>query len=1284
MGRARAGLAFCFGLFGIGAQALLFRETFATFRGHDVIIELFLASWFLWIGVGAFLFRKSGRAALLEKARELLLIACLGAFCLQYAVILLLRDPARVESFGALTLPSMVGVSFLVTAPLCLLMGLLPGIFSHPGQTPTGYVYGLEAAGGFVGGLGVTVLLYHGMDTPGVFLILATLACASAACSAFAHSQEKPCWIKRVIATLALAAVLAGLGLRVDARVAQFIGQETWRRAVPDGLLQGRFRTAKSEYLYGTNNGRWTVVHQGRVYETVTDSSRAGRLAAMALSQNFTAQNVLVIGDGLAVCRSFLKSPDIRTLDWAAIDPDYALTLFDHLPESLQISDARFHCLAGDIRTALTGKAKTYDIVIVNLPEPVNASFHRFTSTEFFEQVKESLGSLGLLVLGVVNDECITSEAPAYQAAWIKSTLNAVFHRTIVVPQEDRTFVLAADTSYLQISPVTLETRFSLLVNAGEIFLPESLASVYHPDRMLAALEACDKVDLPEPSLVNADARPSGYLARLQQLVRPWKLSLAGPAGLVTRGGLTIVFVPIVLLVLVRIAYVIRTAPRAYGRGEPSHDRALESNVRLTTALAALVSVGTFMILIHAFQIHYGSLASNVGLLSALFMLGAASGAFGTQWTMSSQVKGGPPRLFSILCAMAVLFGLHAGGLIGAGFWIEHPWSRSVFVLWLWLWAAGVFCGGVLTLGASALTACRHNEESTPGQIEDTAAFGAAIGAALTSLLLVPIVGFSSAFHVIAAVVLACTVCVVAIHYRTMHPGPSVLPHRILTPIGYSLFALALCIIVGSHILAHKERTQAKSLDAVAIENWAQERKVSAKKVTLGKTAKEVTYHEIREDSDLAGYVFRSEDFAGTVYGFGGPMSIITFADPNGKLIDFRITRSRETPRYIQRIDNWMNSLKGAVVFGPEPAAGADVISGATLSCDAILKLLRDSGPRFAATVLAQGDMAHATGENWIRRINWPLACWLMSVPLAVAAIYHGRMWSRIVVLAYTAGVGGFWLNRQFSTDQVFRLLKGDELLASSVGGLCLLLGVPLLILLFGNLYCGYLCPFGALQELLGLLVPKRFKPKLSLTAIGAGRFVKYALLFVLVVAFFVGGNKRFLDADPLTAFFNRQFWSDGLLTNPALIAAVLVLAGALLVTRLWCRYLCPAGAFLSLLNLGGWLRHALPAKKFGRCEFGLGGRDHLDCIYCDRCRYDSPLVPTRNDVTTRNAPNVTSWLFLAVVVCIAIFVLTPVFQEAPPSASSETTNFEPAQATLPGSPAAEIGPMQRRRQGGR
>jgi len=377
-------------------------------------------------------------------------------------------------------------------------------------------------------------------------------------------------------------------------------------------------------------------------------------------------------------------------------------------------------------------------------------------------------------------------------------------------------------------------------------------------------------------------------------------------------------------------------------------------------------------------------------------------------------------------------------------------------------------------------------------------------------------------------------------------------------------------------------------------------------------------------------------------------MAAIIFTEPNGTLLDYTLTRSRETPRYLQWIRPWMASLKGQILFGDAPLAGIQAVSGATMSSRAILRLLRESGQTFAAAVLHQGRSAESAATPWFRRVDPCVVYWGIGLVLALGAILHGRLWSRIMVLVYTAAAGGIWLNYQYSTDHVTRLLGGDGLFAASWSGLCLLLGVPLVIILLGNLFCGYLCPFGALQELFSFMVPRRWKLSLSYTTVTHMRFIKYVVLFVLVIAFFLSRNKEFLETDPLTSVFNRQFWSEGLLNSSALIIAVIALIAGLFVTRFWCRFLCPTGAFLSLLNLTGWVKRLLPAKKFGRCEFGLGGRDHLDCIYCDRCRYDNPHVPRRRDVIAASRPGILSRVALIVVLALAATIVTPALQRIP------------------------------------
>jgi len=222
---------------------------------------------------------------------------------------------------------------------------------------------------------------------------------------------------------------------------------------------------------------------------------------------------------------------------------------------------------------------------------------------------------------------------------------------------------------------------------------------------------------------------------------------------------------------------------------------------------------------------------------------------------------------------------------------------------------------------------------------------------------------------------------------------------------------------------------------------------------------------------------------------------------------------------------------------------------------------------------------------------------------LALIVSHRGGSRSRLVVLVLTFVAGGIVLNAQYSSEQIATLLSFDAPGFRLSGVFLLVVGVPVVVLLFGNLYCGYICPFGAAQELLGYVVPRRFRPNPDRREMRAARFVKYVVLAVLIVVFFVSLDRRTLAGDPLTSAFSLR---SGLSSWPVWMwgVAAMALAGSLLYGRFWCRYLCPVGAFLSLLNHARPLRRLVPAKWFGKCEFGLTASDHLDCLYCDRCRH--------------------------------------------------------------------------------
>ena len=185
-------------------------------------------------------------------------------------------------------------------------------------------------------------------------------------------------------------------------------------------------------------------------------------------------------------------------------------------------------------------------------------------------------------------------------------------------------------------------------------------------------------------------------------------------------------------------------------------------------------------------------------------------------------------------------------------------------------------------------------------------------------------------------------------------------------------------------------------------------------------------------------------------------------------------------------------------------------------------------------------------------------------------------------------------------------------------GGFLLLLGV-----LWGRLACGFLCPFGLLQDLLSKVpVTKRqlFPPL---------RYVKYLLLAVFVLLLPVlllmlngVGAPAFCEyicpagtleaAVPLllTHAEYRQAVSGLFVLKAVILAAVVI--GCLFISRFFCKMLCPLGAFYGLLNSVSICRLHLDEKSCvacGRChkvcpmDINPAAQPHSpECIMCGQC----------------------------------------------------------------------------------
>lgn len=198
------------------------------------------------------------------------------------------------------------------------------------------------------------------------------------------------------------------------------------------------------------------------------------------------------------------------------------------------------------------------------------------------------------------------------------------------------------------------------------------------------------------------------------------------------------------------------------------------------------------------------------------------------------------------------------------------------------------------------------------------------------------------------------------------------------------------------------------------------------------------------------------------------------------------------------------------------------------------------------------------------------------------------------------------------------------SLSAQNYGMLRYVLGIMLLFgILFGRLICAFLCPFGLLQEVI-YKIPSRKLKKSAVTR--ALSHLKYIVLTIFVVALPVLLNIKngvgepafckyicpagtFEAGIPLLAADSALRASAGGLFALKITILAAILIASVFIYRVFCRFLCPLGAFYSLFNHCAFFGIKIDAGKctgckacVRACRMDVKHINDRECIRCGDC----------------------------------------------------------------------------------
>ena len=288
-----------------------------------------------------------------------------------------------------------------------------------------------------------------------------------------------------------------------------------------------------------------------------------------------------------------------------------------------------------------------------------------------------------------------------------------------------------------------------------------------------------------------------------------------------------------------------------------------------------------------------------------------------------------------------------------------------------------------------------------------------------------------------------------------------------------------------------------------------------------------------------------------TIDGYAGPVPLDIYIH-DGKISDIKALTNAESPSFFQRASAILDSWIGKT---PEQALEmkVDAVSGATYSSDAIINNVNVGLAFYQGIGRSPSDST--PWKIWVAFVVTLAAC---IVPIFVKnKIYHNvQLIANVIVL-------GFWCGQFLDYALILKYISGGFTLPVGLIAIAMLIAA-FIYPLFGHPqhYCTHICPLGSIQQLAGEICG--YKIHLSEKVIKGLDWFRKILWAVLMLLLWADCLTGWMDMELFQAFMfeSASWWIIG--------AACLFIALSVVVSRPYCRFVCPTGSlFKRAENIG-------------------------------------------------------------------------------------------------------------------
>jgi spermidine synthase len=561
------------GISSVVTQLLTIREFLTQFQGNEIVIALILFNWLILGGFGTLMARvivEHSRTPTVNTLAWLSLVLSPLAL-LQILAIRQLRDIIFIQGSSVGFYPTLL-FSLLTIAPYCLLLGfVLPySLFvlrTDTADYPGARIYITDNIGDISGGVLFSFALVF-LVSPLTALFLAHLPLLVSSYLLFAPSRRNNPGV--LTAVVFVAAILGG-----------GIGLENMSLVPAESKVVFHRETRYGRIAVHQDREQFTLFENGAPMFSNQNLSIAEETIHYPLSQVDAIRHVLLISAEGGVMTELEKYP-IQSVDYVELDPEVAAVKF----RFAMIKKIRgLNVIHQDGRAYLSHSKKKYDAIIVNLPEPDTFQVNRFYTDIFFEMASKHLVKGGVLSFSMQGFDTYLAEPQRQKLSSLYNTAGTYFKHVLLLPGQ-KIYFLCSDGRLNTDIPTALEQK-----NISTTYISGFYYGNLSPERVHRLNTALD------PSTPrNVDHAP--YLMRLvfSQWFAKYQTS---PMGF---------YLVIAILSAIYLFYVSR-----------------EEFVLFSTGA---MTMGSEILVIFAFQIYFGYIYLQIGIIITLFLAGLLPGAW--------------------------------------------------------------------------------------------------------------------------------------------------------------------------------------------------------------------------------------------------------------------------------------------------------------------------------------------------------------------------------------------------------------------------------------------------------------------------------------------------------------------------------------------------------------------------------------------------------------------------------------------------------------------------------